>query len=279
MASGRRLGRVPRTSASLALLRAAHPGPTVAVTVLTALLAVAAGHGVRTGAVVTAAVGMGQLTIGWSNDLIDASRDREVGRRDKPVALGEVTRSAVRRALLVAGALCLALSALCGAASGLVHVLLGVGSGWAYNLGVKSSRWSPLPYAVAFGTLPAVVSLALPTPRLPPTWMMAAGALLGVGAHLLNALPDLADDEQTGVRGLPHRLGGATVRWLAPLVLTLASVITAFGPPTGAGGWVWAGFLTCVALAGVAVVTRGRTPFLAAVGIAMVDVVSLVLRG
>jgi 4-hydroxybenzoate polyprenyltransferase len=250
----------------------------VAVTVLTALLAVAAGHGTRSGVVVTAAVFTGQLTIGWSNDLIDASRDRAVGRRDKPVALGEVGRAAVRRAVLAAGALCLALSALCGVAAGLVHVVLGVGSGWAYNLGLKSSRWSALPYAVAFGALPAVVSLALPSPRLPPMWMVAAGALLGVGAHLLNALPDLSDDEQTGVRGLPHRLGGATVRWLAPLVLTVASAVTAFGPEAATGAWVWAGFLACVALAGVAVVASGRGPFLAAMGIALVDVVSLVLR-
>src|SRR3712207_7375206 len=30
---------------------------------------------------------------------------------------------------------------------------------------------------------------------------------LGVGAHLLNVLPDLEDDAATGVRGLPHVLG------------------------------------------------------------------------
>ena len=48
----------------------------------------------------------------------------------------------------------------------------------------------------------------------PPAWMMATGAVLGVGAHLLNALPDLADDDATGVRGLPQRLGAGRVRVL-----------------------------------------------------------------
>ena len=51
-----------RPASALPLLRACHPGPTAAVTALTALLAVAAGHGLRTGRLVTAAVAAGQLT-------------------------------------------------------------------------------------------------------------------------------------------------------------------------------------------------------------------------
>ena len=196
-----------RPASALPLLRASHPGPTAAVTALTGLLAVAAGHSLGTGAVVTAAVATGQLTIGWSNDLIDAARDRQVGRADKPVARGEVSEVGVRVALVVAAVLCVALSLACGPASAAVHLVLGVGSGWAYNLGLKRTAWSAAPYAVAFGALPAVVTLALPEPQLPPVWMVVAGALLGVGAHLLNALPDLADDAATGVHGLPHRLG------------------------------------------------------------------------
>jgi len=53
-----------RPASALPLLRASHPGPTAAVTALTGLLAVAAGHSLRTGTVVTAAVAAGQLTIG-----------------------------------------------------------------------------------------------------------------------------------------------------------------------------------------------------------------------
>jgi 4-hydroxybenzoate polyprenyltransferase len=265
-------------SALSGLLRASHPGPTAAVTTLTALLAVAAGHGFRTGALVTAAVAAGQLTIGWSNDLVDAARDRQVGRLDKPVARGDVSAALVRAALAWAVVLCVGLSLACGLASALVHLLLGVASGWAYNLGLKSTPWSALPYAVAFGALPAVVTLALPEARLPPAWMLAAGALLGIGAHLLNALPDLADDAQTGVRGLPHRLGARTLRWLAPLVLTAASAVTVFGPARAPAVWTWLAFALCLALAGVAMWSRGRVPFVAAVGIATIDVVSLVLR-
>jgi 4-hydroxybenzoate polyprenyltransferase len=39
-------------------------------------------------------------------------------------------------------------------------------------------------------------------------WVAAGSAAPGVAAHFLNRLPDLADDESTGIRGLPHRIGG-----------------------------------------------------------------------
>ena len=261
-----------------ALVRASHPGPTVAVTLLTALLASAVGHDRTTGLLVTAAVFTGQLTIGWSNDLIDAARDRAVARDDKPLARGELSESLVRRAIGIAGAACVALSLACGWRSATVHLLLGVASGWAYNLGLKRTAWSALSYAVAFGALPAVVSLAAPDRSWPPAWMVATGAVLGIGAHLLNALPDLADDDATGVRGLPQRLGAPRVRLLAPAVLLGGSVVATLGPggvvPTAA----WAGLAVCVLLALVAVLGRGRTPFVAAIGIALVDVAVLVLR-
>ena len=266
------------TTQVAALVAAAHPAPAVAVTVLTALLAVAAGHSLGSGALVVAAVGTGQLSIGWSNDLIDAGRDRRVGRTDKPVATGAVAAPTVRVATVLALLACVGLSLACGWRAGLVHLGLGVASGWAYNLGLKRTVWSAVPYAVAFGALTAVVSLALPDPAWPPVWMVATGAVLGVGAHLLNALPDLADDEATGVRGLPQRLGAGVVRVVAPLVLLAGSAVAVLGPP---GPVPWSAAVAgglCVVLAAVAVGGRGRVPFFASIGIALVDVVSLVLR-
>ncbi len=265
---------VARTVRGLAL--ACHPGPTLAVSVFTALLAWSAGLTLGRGLLVTAAVLTGQLSIGWCNDLVDARRDRAVGRTDKPLAAGDVAEPVVRAACGAAVGACVVLSLACGWASGLVHLVLGVASGWAYNLWFKRTVLSPLPYAVAFGALPAVVTLALPTPVWPPAWVLVAGALLGVGAHLLNVLPDLADDEATGVRGLPHRLGEPVVRWLAPAVLLAGSVVAAYGP--GLDGTGLGLLAACVVLAVVAVLARGRLPFVAAVLIALVNVVSIVAR-
>ena len=160
----------------------------------------------------------GQLSIGWSDDLVDAARDRQVGRGDEPIAVDKVTRAVVRRASVLALGACVLLSLACGPASGAVHLLWGVGSGWACNLALERTVWSAVPDALAFGCLPAVVTLALPDPALRGLWTTPAGALLGVGAHLLNALPELADDALTGVRGLPQRLGARWVRLVAPLV-------------------------------------------------------------
>lgn len=259
------------------LALACHPGPTLAVTTFTALLAGSAGHSLPRGTLVTSAVLTGQLSIGWSNDVIDAARDRATGRLDKPIARGDLTEQAVWVATAAAVAACIALSLACGPASAAVHLLLGVASGWAYNVWFKRTLLSPLPYAVAFAALPAVVTLALPEPTWPPGWVLLTGALLGTGAHLLNAVPDLADDEATGIRGLPHRLGAATVRVLAPAVLLAGSVVAALGG--GIDRWSVALLAACLVLAAVALAGRGRLPFLAAVGIALANVLSLLSRG
>ena len=259
-----------------ALLGSAHLGPTLAVTALAGLLTLPAGLDGPRAALVVAAVLTGQLTIGWSNDLVDVRRDREVGRTDKPLATGELSERLVRGCCAAALVATVALSLALGPAAGLLHLLL-VAAGWAYNLGLKATALSWLPYAVAFGALPGVVWLA--GPGSPPAWGVAAGALLGVGAHLANVLPDLGDDAATGVRGLPHRLGPRLLPGAAVAVLVAASAVIALGAP-GLPGWALAvGAVLVVALAGLALVRRGRDSFRAAVGIALVDVALLVVAG
>ena len=105
---------------------------------------------------------------------------------------------------------------------------------------------------------------------------MTAGACLGVGAHLLNTLPDLADDVRTGVRGLPHRIGERASRIGAAALLATASAHAALGPAGRPAPWAWAALALVAALTLVAVVGRGRLPFQAAMLIALVDVVLLV---
>jgi 4-hydroxybenzoate polyprenyltransferase len=147
--------------------------------------------------------------------------------------------------------------------------------GHAYNLGLKATAFSWLPYAVAFGSLPAVVSLAGDGHPWPAWWLMGAGAALGVGAHLLNTLPDLADDARTGVRGLPHRMGEQVSRVAAALVLLTASALAALGPGDP-GASTWVALVAVVVLAVVAGTGRGRWPFRAAIAVALIDVVLLV---
>lgn len=265
------------------LLRSCHLEPALAVTVFVTALAVAAGRGAAGSAAVAAAVLAGQLSIGWCNDAADARRNTVCGRRDKPVATGELPP---RGAAVAAGAalgLCVPLSLLSGAAAGAAH-LGGVAAGWAYNLRLKRTVLSPLPYAAAFGALPAFVTLGLPSPSWPAWWAVAAGALLGVGAHLVNVLPDIEDDLATGVRGLPQRLGRPACRWLAPFVMLAAVGVVVAGPPgpVETPDRVLAAASGIVAVAGSAVpsgAARSRWPFRAAIVVAGLAVVQLLLRG
>ncbi len=264
-----------RSAVLLPLLRAAHFGPTVAVTTIVALLAVALDLSAYKGAVVTAAVFSGQLTIGWANDLLDADRDRAVGRQDKPLANRDLAPSLVVRWLVVAAVVCVVLSFLAGWRSGATHLALGVALGHLYNLYFKTTPWSWLPYAMAFGSLPAVVSLAGTPSHWAPAWMVGTAATLGVAAHFLNTLPDLADDAATGVEGLPHRLGALGSRLLATGLLVTATAVAVLGPAGAPAAGAWIALAMVVALATLALFGRGKAPFYAAVAIALVDVVLL----
>lgn len=207
----------------LALLRAAHPVPTVAVTAVGTVLAVVVGRDAWGVLLVAAAVLAGQVSIGWLNDALDAGRDAAAGRPDKPVATGAVPVRAVAVACAVAAVVCVPLSFASGLLAGAVH-LVAVAAGWAYDLGVKATRWSVVPYLAGFGLLPVFVVLGLPGAPFPPWWLPAAAALMGAGGHFANVLPDLADDAATGVRGLPHRLG-APAGWAAAGLLLLAAAV------------------------------------------------------
>ncbi|QCX27379.1 UbiA family prenyltransferase [Nocardioides jishulii] len=260
---------------ALALVRASHPGPVVAVTALALALAVSEGLGPVRVVLVGAAVFFGQLTVGWSNDLVDRARDSVVGRTDKPLATGELDVRLTRLACGAAVVATVVLSLACGWMAGLVHLGC-VAVAWAYNLGLKSTVLSWLPYAAAFGGLTVFVALAGQPPALPAAWVPLAAAMLGVGAHLVNALPDLADDAATGVRGLPHRLGAGGATVAAAVVLVAGSVVAATGTSSAPRTLVLAGLVVVVALGVVAVLARGRTPFRAAVAIALVDAVLVV---
>jgi 4-hydroxybenzoate polyprenyltransferase len=79
--------------------------------------------------------------------------------------------------------------------------------GWSYNLGLKATGFSVVPYAVGFGILPVFVTLSVEQSQFPSWWVILASSLLGVSAHFANTLPDLDKDKQTGVRALPNILG------------------------------------------------------------------------
>ena len=269
-----------RTARAFAL--ATHLGPTVAVTTVATLLAITAGvTGGRAG-LLCAAVLAGQASIGWSNDWLDAERDRAVARSDKPVVQGAVSPALLRSAALLAAIASVVLSLLLGVAAGLLLLAL-VASGWAYNAGLKRTAASVVPYVVGFGLLPAGVLAAAPGMPLAPWWLIGAGGALGAAAHLANVAPDLEDDLATGVRGLPHRLGAGASAVTGALLLGGASLVLVLGPagpPTIAG---WAALVVAVPAVAVAALAGTarfrRLAFPAVMLLTVLDVVLLLAGG
>lgn len=266
------------------MIKSSHPEPGGAVTIAMTLLAVGAGH--RGWAIlgVFAAVGATQLAVGWVNDWLDADRDRAAGRTDKPIASGAVSRRTVGISGLVAALAVPLLGLPFGPYATLLITLVGVFA-LLYDWPLKFTAFSVVPYLVAFGLLPAFVVVALPGHPAPPAWLVAAGALLGGGAHFANVLPDLADDAATGVRGLPHRLGAAGSSIAAALLLLSATLVLVFGPP---GPPSWAGW--AAAAASVVVLPlgwhaarrargRGVAMFRAVIIVALIDVLLLIFSG
>jgi len=270
-----------RARAAFSLLLSSHPGPVVGVTLASAAYAVALGRSGNGVAAAAAAVLAGQLSVGWHNDWIDAERDARSGRRDKPVALGEIAPTSVGRAAFIALAATIPLSLLSGWRAGLVHIAA-VASAWAYNAGIKATAFSFLPYAISFALLPVFLAMGAPGAPSGPWWAAVAGALLGLGAHLMNALPDLDEDRAVGVRGLPHRLGRRRALMLAGLLLFAASALLTFhhGRPSllGLSGLVLATLGVAAALASSRR-TDSRAPFGLTIVVALIDVGLLLLAG
>lgn len=70
-------------------LKSAHLAPTLVVTLVGFLLSMALFTFLQSLAI-AAAVFFGQLSIGWSNDLVDAESDRAQNRLEKPLVNGSI---------------------------------------------------------------------------------------------------------------------------------------------------------------------------------------------
>jgi len=272
----------PRRSLPSLLVASSHPGPTLTVTVLAAVIAAAVGHPAWLVVLVALTVVAGQLSIGLANDWIDADRDRAVGRSDKPVAQGLVAVGTVRTAAFVTAGVAVVLSLFLGPVAAVAHLVL-VAAGWAYDAGLKRTVWSVAPFVVAFGLLPVVAVSAGPDAPWPAWWAVATGAVFGVAIHCTNVA--------TGVRGFPHRLGlrGAGVTAFGSLVvaalLVLGGQVLGDDPVRGVGvvlavvGTLVVVVLAAVGIRLVVVGRASRTLFRLVIASSLVLVVELGLAG
>lgn len=205
---------------------ACHAPPTVAVTVVVTAFAWLVGwHGWPLVGVGVAVL-LGQLSVGWSNDALDADVDARAGRSEKPAVRGDVSARTLWRAALVALLASAVVSwSVAGWVGGSFHVAA-VLMAWAYNLRLARTTWSWLPYAVAFGALPPFLTIGLDG-SAPPAWMVPAFAITATAAHLSNALPDIERDRAAGLGGLAVRLGPRATIVLCWVLLAVGTGIVA----------------------------------------------------
>jgi 4-hydroxybenzoate polyprenyltransferase len=259
-----------------ALARAGHAGPCLVLA--TIMTAVTARGSVTLGDLVVFGIAVlaGQLSIGWSNDFFDASRDAAAGRRDKPIVTGQISRTSTIVAAVVALMIGAALSFWLSLRTGVVHAAM-MTAGWTYNAGLKRTAWSGLAYAVGFGLVPVLATTMWPGQPRPQAWTITVAVLLGLGGHFANAIPDLEGDRLAGVGGLPQRvatsrLGPTAVRFIAISLLVVASLILAVVARAPRAVTPTVIVVLSVIIAFVGLSQRGRTPFHAALAIAVVDV-------
>ena len=201
-------------------LRAAHFGPTIIVTATTFLLALSQ-YSLIDSIRVAIAIFAGQLVVGWSNDFIDAPLDIAAHRTKKPIVSKEIDPEQLKKSILVAllAALLLSLFSPLGITGTLIH-FLGILSATFYNLKLKPTILSPLPYIVSFGALPWAIYL--PAGNQPPLWLYLDFILIAVAFHFFNVLKDFQWDIEQGILGLPQRLGRNT-----SLIISISLIVSA----------------------------------------------------
>jgi 4-hydroxybenzoate polyprenyltransferase len=253
-----RVSAVQPARAVRALWLSTHPGPTLVVTTLSLTLGLAAGLEPWRLALLVVAVFAGQVSVGISNDAIDVSRDRSVGRSDKPIARGDVSVRTAWVTAIGALAVALALSAVLGWGMLLAH-LVALASAWSYNAGLKATPLSIVPFVISFGLLPSLATLSAEAATVAPLWASVAGAMLGAAVHLTNVLPDLDDDARTGVRGLPHRLGAKAASVLAAAAVSGGAASVLLGPSEAISvvGWIFFAVVSALAVVTAVLALRG----------------------
>ena len=173
-------------------------------------------------ALVFLASAAGQATVGWTNDVYDAEADRAAERNTKPTVRGSLRPEQFRVPILVSATLTIPLSFVAaGWVGGAAHILA-VSSALVYNFWLSRTIWSWLPYAVSFALMTVFIAQAA-SPVLWPTWpVICLSVLVGVIAHLFNAIPDIDSDRRMGLGGLAVSLGKGRSIALAVVLMLLA---------------------------------------------------------
>jgi 4-hydroxybenzoate polyprenyltransferase len=218
------------------LVRAAHPRQALLTAVGLGLAAALAGRPSREVLLVFATVVVGQVVLGWFNDLVDRRRDARHQLSGKPVADGRLDPGTVWFSLAIGVFLVVPLSIGNGRYAGTAYLLslaVGLAGQWPR---LRRGFFSWVPWAAAYGLYPAFLSYGGwggQVEGAPPEVLVTVlAALLGVGVHVLTSLWGLVPDNEDRWTYLPLklglRLGASRLLWVTGTYLVLVLVALAF---------------------------------------------------
>lgn len=209
------------------LLRTAHPRQAVLTALGLAGAASLAGRPLREVLLVLATVLIGQMIVGWHNDIVDRARDATHDNAGKPIADGRLDTGSAWFAMACAGLLVVPLALSAGLTAGAAY-LLSLAVSLLGNVLFRRSWLSWVTWAASYALYPAYLSYGgwggdyLGNP--PEITVTALAAALGVCVHLLRSLSGLVADNRDGMKHLPLRLA---LRTGAPRLLWLSIFLTA----------------------------------------------------
>jgi hypothetical protein len=218
------------------LIRAAHPRQAIVTALGVGVAAALANRPGREVLLVMGTVLVGQVCLGWFNDLVDRRRDARHQATGKPVADGRLDPGTVWFALAVGVFVVVPLSVANGVYAGAAYLIslgFAVLGTWIW---IRKGFFSWVPWAASFGLLPAFLSYGGwggqdngPPPEVLVTVLAAA---LGIGVHFLRALWGLVPDNADGWTYLPLklglRLGASRLLWASSVYTVGALVALAF---------------------------------------------------
>lgn len=222
-----RVRRSWRDLAPVLLVRAAHPRQALLTAAGITAAAALVGRSARELGLVFATVLVGQVIVGWHNDLVDRKRDRANETAGKPLADGRLDPGAVWFYLACAVLLVVPLALSNGVTAGSAY-LVALAVGLMGNVSFRRGPLSWVTWAASYALYPAFLSYggwgggALGDP--PEVSITALAAVLGICVHVLRALPGLVADNREGQRHLPLRIA---LRTGAPRLLWISVALTA----------------------------------------------------
>jgi 4-hydroxybenzoate polyprenyltransferase len=237
-----------------------HPIPSLLTTLAALGFAWIFGIGLRDGRFwwLAAIMLLVQFSISALNEWADADLDRRAGRQ-RPIPLGLVSRGTALAVAVVCavGAFLLAVLATLGPFA-LLLVGIGTACGWAYDLWLKGTPLSFVPFAIAFPLMPVWIGVLAGRPLTSLLVLFLGGSPLAAAIHLADAIPDRERDREAGLNTLAVTLGRPGAEFAIAILLLIGTLVAVIASIHRHQSWIAPLSLAFVLAFSVLAVLRSR---------------------